>query len=342
MPKRNLKNARFLVTGGAGFIGSNFVRYLLAKIPGSRIVIVDNLSYAGNADNLVGLPKNRVSFVKTDINETEKMAKLMKRADYVVHMAAESHVDRSIHDSTKDFTTANILGTQSLLEALRKSPNIKLFLHMSTDEVFGSISLDSRREFRENSPYSPNSPYAATKAAADMLVRAYTRTWRLPIVVVHPTNNYGPRQLPEKLIPFFTLRALKNLSLPIYGHGKYVRSWLHVEDCCSAILLLLEKGIVGENYCVTSDEKFSNIAVTKLILKTLQKPTSLVAHVADRPAHDEKYVLDASKIKRLGWKSTHKFREHLPKTVLWYKVNENWVKKAIKKNKVFNLHIKGK
>ncbi len=339
MPKRSLKNAWFLVTGGAGFIGSNFIRYLLAKAPGSKVVVVDNLSYAGNRQNLDDLPKNRFSFVKADINETRRMAKLFRRADYVVHFAAESHVDRSIHKSSKNFISANVLGTHSLLESLRKSPNIKLFMHISTDEVFGSLPLNSKRKFDENSPYLPNSPYAASKAAADMVVRSYIQTWRLPIIILHPANNYGPRQLPEKLIPFFTTRALTNMPLPIYGHGEHVRSWLHVDDCSSAIVTLLQKGAVGESYCATSDEELSNLETTKRILEALKKPLSLITHVADRPGHDERYSLNASKLKRLGWRATRKLRTHLPKTILWYKNNPDWVRKSNLRKKAFNKHF---
>jgi len=337
MPKRNLKNARFLVTGGAGFIGSNFVRYLLSKVPGSAVVVVDNLSYAGNRQNLDRLPKNRVSFVRADINEKKRMAKLFRHADYVVHFAAETHVDRSIHQSSRDFFVTNVLGTHSLLEALRESPNVKLFVHISTDEVFGSLPLMSRRKFNERSPYSP---YAASKAAADMAVRSFIQTYRLPIVILHPANNYGPRQLPEKLIPFFTTRALRNLPLPVYGHGKHVRSWLHVDDCSSAIIALLEKGTAGENYCVTSGEELSNLETTRIILKTLKKPLSLVEHIADRPGHDERYAVDDSKLKKLGWKATRKLGTYLPKTVLWYRDNQDWVRRSIKKEKILNAHIK--
>lgn len=337
--KRILKNKRFLVTGGAGFIGSNFIRYLLSKAPGSKVVVVDNLSYAGNKHNLEGLPKNRFSFVRADINETEKMVRLMKRMDYVVHLAAESHVDRSIHGSGKDFIIANVLGTHSLLEALRKSPNVKVFVHISTDEVFGSLPLKSKGKFHEKSPYLPNSLYSSSKAAADMLVRSYIQTWHLPIIIVHPANNYGPRQLPEKLIPFFTTRALQDLPLPIYGHGKHIRSWLHVDDCSSAIVTLLQKGTVGENYCATSDEELSNLETTERILEVLGKPLSLVRHVADRPGHDERYTLDASKLKKLGWRATHKLKTHLPKTILWYKNNQDWVRKSAARKKLFNKHF---
>ncbi len=340
MPKRNLKNARFLVTGGAGFIGSNFIRYLLTRIPGSKVAVIDNLSYAGNRHNLDGLPKNRVSFVKADINERRKMIKLFRKTDYVIHFAAETHVDRSIHKSSRNFIVTNVLGTHSLLQVLRVSPNIKLFIHVSTDEVFGSLPLKSKRKFNELSPYFPNSPYSASKASADMLARAFTKTWKLPIIIIYPANNYGPRQLPEKLIPFFTIRALKNLSLPIYGHGKNVRSWLHVDDCASAIMTLLEKGVVGDNYCATSDEELTNLQTTRWILETLEKPWSLVKHVADRPGHDERYTLDASKLKKLGWRATHRLKIYLPKTILWYKDNLDWGQKSSNKSRAFNGHIK--
>jgi len=340
MPKRNLKNSTILVTGGAGFIGSNFIRYILANIPGSKVIVVDNLSYAGNKHNLDGLPKNRVSFVKADINETQKMVKLFRLADYVVHFAAESHVDRSIYQSSKDFMVANIMGTHSLMEALGRSPNIKIFVHISTDEVFGSLPLRSKNKFDENSLYRPSSPYSASKAAADMIVRAYFQTWHLPLIIVHPANNYGTRQLPEKLIPFFTMRSLKNLPLPVYGHGKHVRTWLHVDDCCSAIFTLLQKGVIGENYCVSSDEEIQNVEIAKIILKTLGKPLSLITYVADRPGHDERYAMDASKLKKLGWKAVHKLATSLPKMVLWYKNNKDWVGGYLKKNRIFNAHIK--
>lgn len=323
MQKRQLSKARFLVTGGAGFIGSNFVRYLLKHVPGSRVIVVDALSYAGNRHNLDGLPKSRLSFIKADINDTKRMTQLFGKVDYVVHFAAESHVDRSIHGSSKAFVVTNVLGTHSLLEALRKSPNVKLFVHISTDEVFGTLPLKSTGAFSERSPYLPNSPYAASKAAADMIVRSYIQTWHLPIVILHPANNYGPRQLPEKMIPFFTMRALQNLPLPLYGHGNHIRSWLYVDDCSSAILTLLEKGKPGENYCATSDEEMPNIKIAKRILATLKKSAALITYVADRPGHDERYALDASKLKRLGWKPTHKLATYLPKTVLWYKVNRD-------------------
>ncbi len=327
------------MTGGAGFIGSNFIRHLLGKVPRSKVTVVDNLSYAGNRQNLDGLPKNRVSFIKADVNETRLMTKLLQRTDYVVHFAAESHVDRSIHKSSRDFILANVLGTHSLLEALRKSPNVKLFVHVSTDEVFGSLPLKSKRKFNENSPYLPNSPYAASKAAADMVVRSYIQTWHLPIVIIHPANNYGPRQLPEKLIPFFTTRALKNLPLPVYGHGKHIRSWLHVDDCSSAIIAILQKGVAGENYCATSNEELTNLEMTKRVLKTLKKPVSLIMHVADRPGHDERYALDTSKLKKLGWKAARRLKTYLPKTVLWYKNNPEWVRKSNLRKRVFNKHF---
>jgi dTDP-glucose 4,6-dehydratase len=339
MLEKSLANARFLVTGGAGFIGSNFIRFLLAHTTGTKVTIVDNLSYAGNKENLNGLPKNRVAFVKADINQTALMTKLFRKADYVIHFAAESHVDRSIHGSSKDFVVANVLGTHSLLEALRAAPNVKRFIHISTDEVFGTLPLGSKGAFNEKSPYLPNSPYAASKAAADMMVRSFIQTWHLPIIILHPANNYGPYQLPEKMIPSFTLRALKDQSLPVYGHGKHVRSWLHVEDCSSAIITLLTKGKIGENYCVSSGEELSNLETTARILKALGKPASLITHVTDRPGHDERYALDAKKLKKLGWKPTHKLADHLPKTVLWYKYNQGWIKKTTARQKKFNTHI---
>ena len=337
---RILKNKRFLVTGGAGFIGSNLVRHLLKNIPDSKITVVDNLSYAGNLYNLQGLPKSRLQFIKADINNTPLMKQLFKNADFVVHLAAESHVDRSIHQSSLIFLRSNVLGTRLLLEALRESPNVELFLHFSTDEVFGTLPLNSSQKFHEKSPYLPNSPYAASKAGADMIARAYYQTWKLPIVVIHPTNNYGPRQLPEKLVPFFTIRAVNSLPLPLYGHGNHVRSWLHVDDCSEAAIKILEKGKIGESYCVTEDEDKPNHFIAKMILTTLKKPASLLTYVTDRPGHDEKYSLNAAKLKRLGWKPKRKLKTHLPETVLWYKKNAEWIKKTSKNRKLFNQHIK--
>lgn len=336
---RGLKNKRFLVTGGAGFIGSNFVRHLLKEVPGSKVTVVDNLSYAGNLHNLDGLPKSRTTFVKADINNTPLMTKLFKNTDYVIHLAAESHVDRSIHQSSLMFLKTNVLGTHSLLEALRANPNVQLFLHVSTDEVFGTLPLASKAKFHEKSPYLPNSPYAASKAAGDMVVRSFYQTWKLPIVIAHPVNNYGPRQLPEKLIPFFTIRALNDLPLPLYGHGKHIRSWLHVNDCSRALLAILEKGVAGESYCVSADEDAPNHAIASVILETLKKPKNLITHVADRPGHDERYALDASKLKRTGWQPKHALGTNLAKTVLWYKDNADWIAKTAKNRKEFNKHI---
>ena len=337
---RNLKNKRFLVTGGAGFIGSNLVRHIIDEIPGSRVTVVDNLSYAGNLHNLDGVPKSRMKFVRADINYTPLMKKLFKVTDYVMHLAAESHVDRSIHQSSLIFLNANVLGTHSLLEALRASPNVRLFLHVSTDEVFGTLPLASKAKFNERSAYLPNSPYAASKAAGDMVVRSFYQTWKLPIIIAHPVNNYGPRQLPEKMIPFFTMRAMNDLPLPLYGHGGHIRSWLHVNDCSRALLAILQKGQAGESYCISADEDAPNHSVALTILRTLKKPKDLITYVTDRPGHDERYALDASKLKRLGWKPNHALSVHLPKTVLWYKDNTGWTLKTTRNRKQFNKHIK--
>ena len=304
-----------------------------------KIIVVDNLSFAGNLQNLKNIPKNKYQFIKADINNTPLMKKIFKHSDYVVNFAGETHVDRSIHQSSLTFLKSNVMGVRSLLEALRVSPNILVFQHVSTDEVFGSLPLNSKKKFNENSPYQPNSPYSASKAAGDLFCRSYIQTFKLPVIIVHPSNNYGPYQLPEKLIPFFTLRALKNLPLPIYGHGKHIRDWLHVDDCSRGIAVLIQKGKLGQSYCLAGENEVQNLEITKMILNILKKPESLIAFVEDRPGHDSRYSLDSSKIKKLGFEPNYSLEKTLPDVVKWYYQDSDWVNKVLKEKPKLNKHL---
>lgn len=314
-------------------MGSNFIHYLLENFKGSRVINLDLLTYAGNRDNLKGVPATRYSFVRGDICDTKLAAGLMKKADLVVNFAAETHVDRSIHSSAADFVRTNILGVHSLLDALRRLSNVEKMVHISTDEVWGDLSLDSGQKFNEQSPFRPNSPYAASKAAGDLLIRAYCKTYDLPVIVSHSVNNFGPRQYPEKLIPFFTLRALANKSLPLYGDGKNVRDWLYVDDHTTGVLKLLEKGRPGNVYALSAGQERSNLEIAKSILKILKKPESLITFVADRPAHDRRYSVDSEKFRKLGWQPKNSFESDLRRTIKWYKkrkINSRGVNSHIK------------
>jgi dTDP-glucose 4,6-dehydratase len=314
---------KVLITGGAGFIGSNFIRYLLRNYSTYRIVNLDKLTYAGNLDNLSDVENHpNYQFIKGDICDPELVDLIVKDGtDAIIHLAAESHVDRSIYDPGI-FVKTNVLGTQVLLESALKF-KINRFIHISTDEVYGSLGQEG--SFTENSPLLPNSPYSASKASADLLVRSYFETFGIPAIITRCTNNYGPYQFPEKLIPLFVTNALFDQDLPIYGDGLYVRDWIHVEDHCKALDLILHKGKVGEIYNISGGNEKTNLQITDLILKKLDKPKSLVKHVKDRPAHDRRYSLDSSKIKaELGWKPEIPFEEGIPKTVDWYTSHQEW------------------
>ena len=325
---------KLLVTGGAGFIGSNFIHYWLKNHPDDEIINFDKLTYAGNLDNLKSIEKNpNYTFIKGDIVSVEDVEKAVREVDAIVNFAAESHVDRSIIDPAP-FITTNVLGTQILLDAALKSKAVR-FHHVSTDEVYGALTLDSQEKFSEETPYHPNSPYAASKAASDHLVRAYYETYRLPITISNCSNNFGPYQFPEKLISLTITNLLEGKKAPVYGDGKYMRDWLYVEDHCSAIDLILEKGKVGETYCIGVDNDIPNIEVVKKILEILGKGHEEIEYVKDRPGHDRRYAIDASKIKnKLGWKSNFNFEESLKLTVKWYQDNGDWWKKL--KNKDFD------
>ncbi|MCL5411587.1 MAG: dTDP-glucose 4,6-dehydratase [Patescibacteria group bacterium] len=318
---------KLLVTGGAGAIGSNFIQYWLKTHPEDEVVNLDKLTYAGNLENLKAVENNpKYQFVKGDICDTGLVGALLKDIDTVVHFAAESHVDRSISGPAV-FVQTNIVGTQVLLDGAVKN-NVKRFHHVSTDEVFGSLELVSQEKFNENSLYNPHSPYSASKAASDHLVRAYHDTYGLPITITNCSNNFGPYFFPEKLFPLAITNLLEGKKVPVYGEGLNVRDWLYVEDHCRAIDLVLEKGKVGETYLVGGNNEVPNIEAVKLIFKILGRPETMIEYVKDRPGHDLRYGIDATKIKEeLGWEPKHTFEEALRETVEWYRNNESWWKK---------------
>jgi dTDP-glucose 4,6-dehydratase len=323
---------KLLITGGAGFIGSNFILYWLKKYPQDQIINLDKLTYAGNLENLKAVEKNsNYQFVKGDITDKKLVDSLMKKVDTVVHFAAESHVDRSILDPAP-FIKTNIEGTYVLLEAALAN-KIKRFHHISTDEVFGSLLLHSKKKFNEKTPYAPRSPYSASKAASDHLVRAYHITYNLPITISNCSNNFGPYQFPEKLIPLAITNLLEGKKVPIYGDGLNVRDWLYVEDHCRAIDLILHKGKIGETYFIGGlTEDISNLEVIKKITKMMGKDESMIEFVKDRPGHDRRYAIDWSKIKKeLGWKPKYNFDTALKMTIDWYIKNQDWWKKIKKK-----------
>lgn len=328
-----------LVTGGAGFMGSNFIHFLFKTHPDISIINLDALTYAGNEANLEGLEGKNYRFVHGDITDAELVRELMKQADTVVNFAAETHVDRSIHGHAGNFVHTNVNGVYTLLEALRQSPNVTKTVHISTDEVWGDLPLESNERFDEESPFKPNSPYAASKASGDLLVRAYVKTYGVPVIVSHSVNNFGPRQFPEKLIPFFVLQAIQGKLLPVYGDGKNVRDWLSVDDHSSAILTLLEKGTAGEVYAISCGEEHSNLNMAKKILRILDKPEKLITFVKDRPAHDRRYSVDSAKLRALEWKPKAAFDAALGETIQWYAENTSWLDAVIKRNKNINAHI---
>lgn len=314
---------KLFVTGGAGFIGSNFIRYWLTKYPTDQIVNFDKLTYAGNLNNLADIATSNYFFIQGDITDPVAVARAMAGSDTVVHFAAESHVDRSITEPAV-FLKTNVLGTHTLLEAAREH-NIKRFHHVSTDEVYGSLKFDDTELFHELRPHQPNSPYAASKSGSDMLVRAYWHTYQLPTTISNTSNNYGPYQYPEKLIPLMILNALHDRPLPVYGDGKNIRDWIHVTDHCRAIDLIINQGQPGETYCVGGDSERMNIDVVRDILRLLDKPESLITHVKDRPGHDQRYAIDSSKIKRtLGFTHAYDWHKGLAETVEWYQEHADW------------------
>ncbi len=309
---------KLLITGGAGFIGSNFVRYVLTEHPSADVSVLDKLTYAGNINNLQEVLPD-IELIKGDISDRQVVDRSMRGCDDVINFAAETHVDRSIIDA-QAFVQTDIVGTHVLLEAA-KQHNVRRYVQISTDEVYGSIKEGS---FKETDPLNPSSPYAASKAGADLLVLAYVKTFGLPCVITRSSNNYGPYQHPEKLIPHFVTSAIRNRPLTIYGRGDNVRDWIHVHDNCKAIDLVRQKGKSGEIYNIGAGNERNNLEITKAILQLLKKPSALMQFVADRPGHDYRYSVNSSKIQALGWKPELMFERALEQTVHWYKDNEWW------------------
>ncbi len=325
-----------LVTGGAGFIGSYLIKYWLKADPKISIVNLDKLAYSGDITRLSEIKKSsRYQFIKGDICDPKAVEKAMAGCDVVIHMAAESHVDRSLLDG-KVFLDTNIYGTYVLLEAARKR-GVKRYVQVSTDEVYGSRP---KGFFKETDELCPSSPYSVSKAAADLLALSYVTTHYLPVVVTRGSNTYGPYQYPEKVIPLFVSNALTDTPLPLYGDGKQIRNWIYVEDHCRGILHALKKGKVGEIYNVSSKTEIENIDLTQRLLKILDKPQSLVKRVTDRLGHDRRYAIDSSKLRGLGWSEKHAFEKAFPQTVLWYRDNVAWWQKIKQKQSGFKSYYK--
>jgi dTDP-glucose 4,6-dehydratase len=314
---------KILVTGGMGFMGSNFVHYMLRVYPRVQIINLDKLTYAGNPENLADIRTPRYRFVKGDICDQKMVKKLAKQVDVVINYAAETHVDRSIMEPDA-FIKTDVLGTYNLLEAVRET-DIKRYIQIGTDEVYGSIQ---RGLFKETSSFAPNSPYSASKAGADHLVRAYSVTYGLPVIRTNSCNFYGPYQYPEKLIPLFITNLLEGKKVPVYGKGDQVREWIFTEDHCLAVDLILHKGKYGEAYNIGTGERKKNIDVTRTLLKYLDLGDEMIEHVKDRAGHDVRYALNSTKIKReLGFKPKYKFKDGIKETIEWYKNNQNWWQK---------------
>ncbi|MBU4375318.1 dTDP-glucose 4,6-dehydratase [Patescibacteria group bacterium] len=316
---------KLLITGGAGFIGSNFIHYWLKKYPDDNIINLDVLTYAGNLENLADIADSKnYQFVKGNICDEKLVDGLAKNIDLIAHFAAETHVDRSVMDSG-DFIKTNVEGTRALLDAAKKN-NVR-FHHISTDEVFGSLG-PNEPSFNEKTPYDPRSPYSASKAAADHLVRSYYHTHKLPITISNCTNNYGPYQFPEKLLPLFITNLLEGKKVPVYGNGQNIRDWIHVDDHNAGVDMIIKKGRIGETYCLGGNNELTNIELTKKILELMGKGEEMIKYVKDRPGHDLRYAMDISKAKReLGWEPKIKFEDGLAKTIEWYKNNKDWWKK---------------
>jgi len=317
---------QLLVTGGAGFIGSNFIRHILNKYDDYHIINLDKLTYCGNLDNLKDIEKDkRYKFIKGDIADEKIVEKLIKGCDCVVNFAAETHVDRSIKDPSV-FVKTNVFGTCTLLEAAKKF-DTGLVVHISTDEVYGSIIKGSSKE---TDPLEPNSPYSASKAGADLLARSYFVTYNLPVIITRSSNNFGPYQYPEKIIPLFITNLLQNKKVPLYADGMNARDWLYVLDNCEAIDIVMHKGKVGEIYNIGAGSETTNIELTHAILALLGRDEGMIEYVSDRPGHDKRYALDITKLKALGWKPKHDFKYALELTIEWYKNNKVWWQNALR------------
>lgn len=312
-----------LVTGGAGFIGSNFILYWLKNNPSDKIINLDALTYAGNLENLAEVKDDpNYRFIKGDICDKDVANEAVKGVDLIVHFAAESHVDRSIIDSG-DFLKTNVIGTGNLLDAAKNNGNIR-FHHISTDEVFGALGMDDSK-FNEETKYDPRSPYSASKAASDHLVRAYFHTHGLPITISNCSNNYGPYQFPEKIIPLFITNLIEGKKVPVYGEGKNIRDWIHVDDHNRGVEAIIKKGKIGGTYCLGGNSEMANIDLTKLIISSMGMNEDMIEYVADRKGHDLRYAIDFSKAKNeLGWQPEIEFADGLRSTIEWYKNNETW------------------
>lgn len=329
---------KILVTGGAGFIGGNFVQYMLKKYPDYAIYNVDLLTYAGELAKHRTIQSNKnYSFIKADITNRKTIFSIFEteKFDFVVHFAAESHVDRSITDP-EVFVRTNVLGTQVLLDAA-KHIGVEKFVHVSTDEVYGELDFDPTTFFTEETPLRPNSPYSASKAASDLLVRAYHETYQLPVNITRCSNNYGPFHYPEKLIPLTIIRVLNNEQIPVYGDGKNVRDWLHVLDHCSAIDLVLHAGVNGEVYNVGGHNEHTNVDVVKSIIHRLGKSEALISYVPDRLGHDKRYAISPQKLEKLGWKPIYSFETGIAHTIDWYVANKWWWEQLIKEDFQTNM-----
>lgn len=327
-----LTRKKVLVTGGAGFIGGNFVRYMVNKYPKYDIYNLDLLTYAGELTKHKSIEdKDNYHFIQADIADMTPINKLFDETgfDYVVHFAAESHVDRSITDPGV-FVRTNVLGTQVLLDAA-KAAGITKFLHVSTDEVYGELDFDPETFFTEETPIQPNSPYSASKAASDLLVRAYHETYGMPVNITRCSNNYGPYHFPEKLIPLTISRVVNDEKVPVYGDGKNIRDWLHVWDHCSALDLVLHQGVSGQVYNVGGHNERTNLDVVKTIIRTLGKSEDLIEFVTDRLGHDKRYAIDPTKLEALGWKPQYSFETGIDQTIQWYRENEDWWRPLLKR-----------
>jgi dTDP-glucose 4,6-dehydratase len=312
---------KFLVCGGYGFIGSAFIRNRINENPNDEIINIDNLSIGSNQENVSMINKRNYDFIKADITNLDLIEKISKDVDIIINFAAETHVDRSI-SNPKPFIDTNVIGTYSLLESARK--NEKIFFHVSTDEVYGDLEFN-QKPFTEKDNLKPSNPYSATKASADLLVQSYMRTYNTKCIITRCTNNFGPFQFPEKLLPKTIIRAKKDLKIPLYGDGNQIRSWIFVLDHINAIDLLIKKGKLGEIYNITSWNEISNKEIVEKILKSIEKPSNLIEHVNDRPGHDKRYSIDSSKIKEeIGWEPKYDFTDALDQTINWYLENQKW------------------
>ena len=313
---------KLLITGGLGFIGSNFIRHMMNKYPEYKIVNLDKMTYAGNPENLRDIEKDpHYKFLRGCVTDENLVNELVsgEKPDAIIHFAAESHVDRSIHGSL-DFVQTNVMGTRVLLDAA-KQYKIERFIYISTDEVYGDIEVGS---FKEEDPFRPNSPYSASKAAGDLLTMAYFKTFKVPVLITRSSNNYGPYQYPEKLIPLFITNLLENKKVPLYGDGLNVRDWLYVLDNCAGIDMILHRGKDGEAYNIGGDNERTNREITEIILRELGRDESWIEYVKDRPGHDRRYSLDSTKIKKIGWEPKYDFETAIREKIDWYKNNEDW------------------